>query len=179
MRIDSRFASLREAIRGTTAPREILETLELFDVEYWSFDRKLCRGQVVMHRDRVRDIKDAFLLMHDLEFPVGKVVPLVRYDWNDEASMADNNSSGFCYRFIVDTDRLSNHSSGTAFDLNPRQNPFRSRSGIIYPPGAVRDLSAAGTILPDGEIVRFFRERGWTWGADWTSVKDYHHFEKL
>lgn len=179
MRIDSCFASRGEAIRGTKAPLKITKTLELFDVRYWSFDGKLHKGQVVMREDRVRDIKDAFKLMVELRFPVGKVIPIIQYGWDDEASMADNNSSGFCYRLIIEKDQLSNHSFGTAFDLNPRQNPFRSRSGTIYPPGAVRDLSAPGTLLPDGEIVRFFKERGWTYGGDWTSVKDYHHFEKL
>jgi hypothetical protein len=24
-----------------------------------------------------------------------------------------------------------------------------------------------------------FKELGWDWGGDWTSLKDYQHFEKL
>ena len=27
-------------------------------------------------------------------------------------------------------------------------------------------------------LVREFKIRGWSWGGDWRSVKDYQHFEK-
>jgi hypothetical protein len=35
-----------------------------------------------------------------------------------------------------------------------------------------------GTIEPDSKIVKAFKERGWTWGGDWKSLKDYQHFQK-
>jgi peptidoglycan L-alanyl-D-glutamate endopeptidase CwlK len=28
------------------------------------------------------------------------------------------------------------------------------------------------------EVVDFFKSKGWTWGGDWRSFKDYPHFEK-
>jgi len=176
--IDSSFASLEEAIQGTKAPPEVISTLALINVAYVSFDGLMHAGQLVMHTGLVRDVEDAFALMRTLRFPIAKVRPVVVYGWDDEASMDDNNSSGFNYRFILDTNRLSNHSLGCALDLNPRQNPYRSRSQKIYPSGAVYDPSAQGTLLAAGEIVRFFEDRGWEWGGTWTTVLDYHHFEK-
>lgn len=177
MRIDSCFASLEEAIRGTPAPRELIDTLELFTVSYYSFDGELCQGQGVLRRDLVPDVVDAYALMRKIRFPIGKVVPIVRYGWDDEASARDNNSSGFCYRFKVGKDELSNHAS-CAWDINPMQNPFYGRTSEPYPKGSSHNSFAPGTLLPDGEVVRFFLGRGWTWGAVWTSVKDFHHFEK-
>lgn len=28
------------------------------------------------------------------------------------------------------------------------------------------------------EVTNYFKSKGWTWGGDWTSFKDYPHFEK-
>ncbi|MCK7509072.1 MAG: M15 family metallopeptidase [Desulfobacterales bacterium] len=50
--------------------------------------------------------------------------------------MADNNSSGFNFRVIADTNKLSLHSFGRAVDINPVQNPVIYPAGIIAPAGA-------------------------------------------
>ena len=28
------------------------------------------------------------------------------------------------------------------------------------------------------EVTNYFKSKGWTWGGDWSSLKDYPHFEK-
>ena len=28
------------------------------------------------------------------------------------------------------------------------------------------------------QVVNYFKSKGWEWGGDWTSLKDYQHFEK-
>ncbi|MER3329303.1 MAG: M15 family metallopeptidase, partial [Candidatus Kapaibacterium sp.] len=30
----------------------------------------------------------------------------------------------------------------------------------------------------DSRLVKEMKKRGWRWGGDWTSLKDYHHFDK-
>jgi hypothetical protein len=50
---------------------------------------------------------------------------------------------------------------------------------LVRPEGAVYDPARPGTITGDSFIVKFLKERGWTWGGDWTSLKDYQHFEKV
>lgn len=170
--------TFEEAISGTNAPEEIISDLVLIDVEYYSFDGKLHRGQLVMHKDTEQDITAIFKLIREKKFPVEKCIPIVDYEWSDNASMEANNSSGFNYRFIAGTKRLSNHSFGRAIDINPIQNPVIYGDGRISPEGAVYNTKKAGTFSPDCEIVKEFKKRGWRWGGDWNSLKDNHHFDK-
>ena len=39
-------------------------------------------------------------------------------------------------------------------------------------------MKSGGTITAASDIVRIFKSKGWTWGGDWTSLKDYQHFQK-
>jgi hypothetical protein len=92
--------------------------------------------------------------------------------------MEANNSSAFNYRFIAGTQKLSNHASGLAVDLNPFQNPFIYGTGKIQPSGAVYRLDAPGTLTELSPILQAFLERGWQWGGHFQGFLDYHHFEK-
>lgn len=176
--IDSAFASLEEAIRGTTAPPLVCATQVLLDVQYVSFDRRLHQGQLVIHKWHVEEVRDIFRILLLQDFPIERVVPIVAYDWDDERSMADNNSSGFCYRPIMGTNRKSNHSYGHAVDINPALNPYY-KDGVMYPPNGSYDPARPGTHTPTSLAVRLFQERGWTWGGEWEDPVDLHHFEKL
>jgi hypothetical protein len=62
-------------------------------------------------------------------------------------------------------------------DLNTFQNPY-IKGNIILPPGSKYDPSAAGTFTADNAIVKTFIRLGWAWGGNWTSPRDYQHFEK-
>ncbi len=176
--IDSDYASLTEALQGTAAPEELRDTLALFDVPYLSFDGLLHQGQLVMHKELAAEVKELFAELIALQFPIQKVVPIVAYDWDDEASMADNNASAFNYRLILGTDRLSNHSFGRALDINPLQNPYFARDGKVHPVQARYEPLAPGTLTHGSAPVEAFKKRGWTWGGDWKVPIDYQHFEK-
>jgi hypothetical protein len=101
-----------------------------------------------------------------------------KFAWNDDRSMEANNTSGFNYRAITDGKKISNHALGRAIDINPLLNPY-IRGEEVRPAGAIYDPTQAGTLVESSTIVRFMKERGWTWGGDWTSLKDYQHFEKV
>ena len=176
--VDSRM-SFEEAIAGTAAPQEVIENLCLLDVSYYSFDGELHLGQLLAGKPLRRELEDIFSRMRDLCFPVERAIPIVRYAWSDLASMADNNTSCFNYRFVHNTTRLSRHAHGTAIDINPRQNPVVYRDGTSLPPGAVYSSTAEGAFSPLCPIRGEFLSRGWKWGGDFTAYKDYHHFEKL
>lgn len=177
--IDSSFASLEEAIRGTSAPKDVCENLALIDVLYISFDRYLHQGQLVVRSDLATEVRDLFDGLRILQFPVAKAVPIVAYGWDDDASMVDNNCSAFNYRLILGTDRLSKHSFGSAIDINPVQNPYYARDGNIYPPHAIHDPTAPGTLVSGSDAVEIFIQRGWEWGGHWEEPIDYQHFQKL
>jgi hypothetical protein len=59
----------------------------------------------------------------------------------------------------------SNHSFGTAFDINAQWNPFRRKPAA---PGAKGDLHA---------VAQVFKSFGFTWGGDWKNTPDGMHFE--
>ena len=79
--------------------------------------------------------------------------------------------------------RFSNHSFGVALDINPGQNGLYDRCPVFGPecrlirggnwkPGVVE-----GSIFPDGDVVRLFREAGFRWGGEIEGQqKDFMHF---
>ncbi len=167
-----------EAVAGTLAPAEVLEALCLIDVRYRGFDGRLHLGQLVVHREFEADLREIFARMERWGFPVGRAVPVVRYGWSDEASMAADNTSAFNYRCIAGTDRLSCHAPGRALDINPIRNPAVYPDGRILPPGACYRPAEPGTFTGRDPVALAFRERGWRWGGEFTHLCDYHHFEK-
>ncbi|MER3328894.1 MAG: M15 family metallopeptidase [Candidatus Kapaibacterium sp.] len=120
--VDSKM-SFEEATKGTKAPKELLDSIVLLDVVYYSTDKKLHQGQILVHKNVEEDVKYFFQMAMEEKFPIKQVIPIVSYAWSDDASMSANNSSAFNYRFIAGTTRLSNHSFGKAIDINPYFNP--------------------------------------------------------
>ncbi|MEE9912902.1 MAG: M15 family metallopeptidase [Deltaproteobacteria bacterium] len=175
--IDSAM-SFAEAIEGSPAPLEIIDSLSIIDVTYYSFDGLRHLGQIVADARLEDDIYEIFELIEKSKFPVGKVIPIIAYHWEDGDSMADNNSSAFNFRVIADTNRLSLHSFGRALDINPVQNPVIYPAGIVAPAGASYRPHNNGTFTAKNPIVEEFIKRGWHWGGNFEQPKDYHHFEK-
>lgn len=169
--------TFEEAVSGKDIPANILKNLRLVEVEYFSFDDKLHRGQLIIHKDLVKDIELIFKELKKEKFPIAKVIPIVRYNWNDEKSMRDNNTSAFNYRVVKGTRILSAHSTGRAIDINPLFNP-QIKKGKVIPKGAEYDPGRIGTISGKSAVVNHFKKRGWIWGGNWRSTKDYQHFEK-
>jgi peptidoglycan L-alanyl-D-glutamate endopeptidase CwlK len=175
------FPSLDAALLGCPfeIPKLVSERLSLIEVPYWSFDEDELLGQLVIATARANDAIAIFQELAELRFPIERIVHVAAYEWDDYASMAANNTSAFNFRPKVGKEHeISNHALGVAIDINPRLNPFWGRNGVMLPTNGVHDPSLPGTILPDSAVVRLFKERGWIWGAEWISVKDYQHFEK-
>ncbi len=169
--------TFEEAIAGINIPAAIINNLVLVDVFYYSFNGILCKGQLLVNKAVKQDIIEIFEFIKESRFPVERVIPIAKYDWSDEASIEDNNTTAFNYRFVSGTRIVSSHAYGYAIDINPIQNPYIKRD-IIIPEGSSYDPSVRGTITSDSQLVREFKIRGWSWGGDWRSVKDYQHFEK-
>lgn len=71
---------------------------------------------------------------------------------------------GYCYRMVRGTtDKLSNHSSGTAIDLNASKHPL----------GKVGTFEAGKVPM----IRALAKKYGLTWGGDYKNRKDEMHFE--
>jgi hypothetical protein len=169
--------TFEQCVKGTKAPKDLLDKLCLVNVLYYSTDNKLHRGVLIVDKDVKKDIEEVFELIVKEKFQVKKCLPICDYNWSDSASMADNNSSAFNYRNIAGTNKLSLHALGRAVDINPYFNPYID-NGVVTPKGAKRDVKRNGTFTEEHPIVKKFKELGWRWGGDFQSYKDYHHFDK-
>jgi hypothetical protein len=170
--------TLDEALKSKEIPEEIRAALALVEIPYLSFDRMEQVGHLVIHRALAEEVREIFAILRGRSFPLEKMKPISAYGWDDDASMADNNTSAFNYRPIAGTTQLSNHAYGCAVDINPRLNPYvRAADGATLPPGARYEPIARGTIIPS--LAEVFKSRGWKWGGDWEDPKDWQHFEKI
>ncbi|MEI7907363.1 MAG: M15 family metallopeptidase [Bacteroidota bacterium] len=169
--------NLEQALKNTTAPGSIIDSVTLLEVEHFGYDNIIHIGHLVVNKALTEEVKIIFDLLLQNKFPIEKIIPISEYNFNDELSMRDNNSSCFNYRTIAGTERLSKHAFGNAIDINPRYNPYINGTKIS-PINGIYDNTEKGTILQNSSIVQIFKSFGWTWGGDWVEYKDYQHFEK-
>lgn len=172
-------AGASERNPASPCPPEIFDRQVVVPVRFVDFEGREGAGEIVVDRELAEDVRDLFALMLEKGFPIARVVPASdpRFGWDDGKMMAANDSSGFNYRVIANTDKLSWHAYGRAIDLNPVQNPY-FHGDRVDPPGATYDPSAPGTIVEGDFITAFMDARGWEWGGRWQDRKDYQHFQK-
>ncbi len=158
-----------------------LSDLCLLTLSYVGFDGKRYTGQMTAAAEVGEELADIFRELYEGGFPIERMQLIDVYGADDGASMADNNTSAFCYREIDGTEYLSNHSFGKAVDINPVQNPY-VRGEHIEPEASReymdRENVRPGMIVPGDVCHTAFTSRGWDWGGDWTGPIDYQHFEK-
>jgi hypothetical protein len=159
------------------------ELLRRVEVNYVGFDGQTHRGELVVHQDVVADVIAIFEQLHRMHYPIAKMRTVADYPGaEDELSMEDNNTSAFNCRLLPSGRAWALHAYGRAIDVNPLINPFIDGGGDIQPKTAGPYLDRTRTdpgILHGGDpAVRTFTDRGWRWGGDWRSPKDYQHFER-
>jgi D-alanyl-D-alanine carboxypeptidase len=159
------------------------ELLRRVEVDYTGFDGQTHRGDLVVHQDAVADVIAIFDQLHRLGYPIAKMRTVDHYPGaEDELSMEDNNTSAYNCRLMPSGHGWALHAYGRAIDVNPLLNPFIDSSGDLQPTTAGPYLDRTRTdpgILHAGDpVVRAFTDRGWQWGGDWRTPKDYQHFER-
>lgn len=164
---------------GCPAPPADLRRITL---SYLGFDGRSHRGELVVHRDVVRDVIEIFADLYSARFPIAKMRTVDNYPRaEDELSMQDNNTSGFNCRPLP-SGSWSLHAFGRAVDINPLVNPYISASGDLQPATARAYLDRIRNdqgMIRDGDVVvRAFARRGWRWGGHWHDPIDYQHFER-
>lgn len=170
----------------TDEPLQIsYDELSYVHVLHYDFEGQVQEGELICNQAIAQDLVDIFYELYKSQYPIGKIRLIDEYGADDEASMADNNTSCFNYRPVSGTSKLSNHSYGCAIDINPLYNPYvRTRNGkeLVSPDNAepYADRSADFPYKIDREDLccQLFTEHGFTWGGAWNSSKDYQHFEK-
>lgn len=161
-----------------------ISRLQFLNIQYFDFENQLNSDGTIIVLDVIADqVKKIFQKLLEIKFPISKISTIDNYQGNDEKSMADNNSSAFNFRNIIDSNKYSIHSYGLAIDINPVQNPYiiNTKKGIkIYPSEGYkyvdREKYAKGMITP--EVVEiFYQHKLIGWGGNWQGGKDWHHFE--
>lgn len=170
--------------KDCTVPREDLRYIHVLHKD---IDGVTHEGELVCNKAIAHDVIEIFKELYEASYPIEKMVLVDEYDADDEASMRDNNSSAFNFRFISGTEDISMHGEGLAVDINPLYNPFVTYNYEIgewyVEPGTAwdyvdREWDFPYKIEEDDLCVRLFKQHGFVWGGDWEEEQDYQHFEK-
>lgn len=163
--------------------------LSLVTFQYFGFDNHVHDdGQVVVMDAAAPHVLGIFAKLEAMRFPIAKARLMDRYDGDDEAAMADDNTSAFNGRKIVGGSSISLHAYGLAIDLNPIQNPFVRRAGanLKFDPAAGIEYANRTKDRPwkmprlglAESVIDVFADGGFLiWGGYWNDPVDYQHFQ--
>jgi hypothetical protein len=174
-----------KVMEGKSYPADTLiplQELRLLRIKYYGFDGEIKTGDMIAHKTVAKELLDIFEELFAAEYPIEKMNLTDYYDAGDVRSMTNNNTSAFYWRNITGGKSLSYHAVGLAVDINPLYNPYVKGNTVEPPYAAVyldRTTPVKGLIANSQDAaVRAFKKRGWRWGGDWRTLKDYQHFEK-
>lgn len=104
----------------TQEPLQIsYEELSYVHVLHYDFEGQIQEGELICNQAVAQDLVEIFYELYESQYPIEKIRLIDEYSADDEASMADNNTSCFNYRTVPGSTKLSNHSYGFAIDINP------------------------------------------------------------
>jgi hypothetical protein len=150
---------------------------------HYDFSGVVREGELMVNAKLADEVMEIFYALYLAKYPLTSVNLVDDYGQPhiDGLSMAANNTSGFCYRYVTGTKTLSRHSYGAAIDVNPQLNPYINGDRISPSNGAPyvdRTQDFSGKIDHDDLCYKLFIAHGWEWGGDWEGDKDYQHFSK-
>ena len=163
--------------------------LRYLKVLHRNADGKPQRGEMVVNAAIADKVLTIFMQLYEAGYRIERMVLIDNFDADDESSMRANNSSSFNFRFMTgSTTKISKHGLGLAIDINTLYNPYvkQKSDGTWHIEPATREEYAFNrdnrTDIPykiDHEDLAYklFTAAGFEWGGDWTSLKDYQHFE--
>ena len=180
---------LKVRITGLSFPedasdcRMTYEDLRYVGLMYIDYNGEEQVGELMVHRMVAQDILEIFykLYLYGYQLSSVRLVDDYGQPGQDSLSMADNNTSAFCYRKVNNSKKLSWHSFGAAVDINPVENPYINGKSVSPEAGRAyldrKDLRPH-MITHEDYAYTLFKEYGWKWGGDFKGDKDYQHFYK-
>ena len=161
-----------------------LEDLRYLHVLHKDINGITHEGELVCNVYIASDVLEIFRALFLADYPIERVRLVDEYGADDETSMRDNNSSCFNFRLISHTTKISKHGLGLAVDINTLYNPYvKTVNGkLIIEPATAGEYTDRSKNFPykieKGDLCyKLFTERGFEWGGEWKTVKDYQHFE--
>ena len=174
-------ASMQNTTWDSFCPVSI-DDLAYVTASYWGFDNKVHTGHLIIDQKLAIEVVEIFEELFVNKFPIQQMRLMSEFNGSDDLSMSANNTSCFNCRYCTSSNKiLSKHAYGRAIDINPVYNPFVKKNTILPPNGheyTNRNKKLKGMIKKSDACYNAFIKRGWRWGGDWKSLKDYQHFEK-
>lgn len=158
--------------------------LRLLTIPFVDFSGDLKLGRMIVSKEVQDEVLTIFEAIGDAGFRIQQMQLVSDFDGSDDKSMDANNTSAFNCRLTTGGTRLSQHSFGTAIDINPIQNPYVTstitlpEAGVNFDQPDERNHEHQGVILDQSIVVTAFANTGWSWGGNWSSLKDYQHFSR-
>jgi len=159
------------------------DRLRLVQFAYVGFDKQPhSDGRLVVLDALAEHVMQIFATLRERKFPIATAQLMNKYDGNDEASMAENNTSALDVRQVAGGSSISLHAYGAAVDINPVQNPYVRRSGrglVVSPRAGLGYVNRRNLREGMAELViDVFAEHGFSmWGGCWPNPTDYQHFQ--
>lgn len=167
------------------------EQLSYVQVSHWDFQGRVASGELVVAAIEAEPLSSVFRELFDAKFQIRRMSLVDDFGLSpdpadgadDFASIEADNTSAFNCRLRTGSDEVfSDHSFGTAIDLNPLENPYVGSSGTTPHPASRpyldRSVVAPGVIGADSVVTEAFERIGWSWGGDWSAPIDYQHFSR-
>ena len=162
------------------------DDLRVLRILYYGYDKKHHIGEMVINKKLAKEAKTIFYKLYKKKYQIHKMQRIDAYGGDDDASIADDNTSCFNYRNVDGSSNLSKHSYGRAIDINPFHNPYVHKVNgkwKVSPPKAKkyadRSKKFKHKITHSDYCFKLFKKAGYIWGGDWYTVKDYQHFQKV
>lgn len=170
-----------------------LSELRYLKMLHYNYDGEIQVGEMIVNSQIEKDCLEIFQALFEEEYQICRMVLIDDYwtgdgEETDGVSIKNNNTSCFNYRNVPGSTKRSKHALGLAIDINPYENPYVPTSAGVpdysnldekeYYYATNRNETDAHVITSEDLVYQLFRDKGFTWGGNWKSLKDYQHFQK-
>lgn len=157
-----------------------VDGLAYLTMSHHGFDGLVHTGEMIVNARVAEDVVGVFEELFVAGFPIEEM-RVTCADEIDAPPTGDGNVTGsFACRDAVNTGKWSQHAYGLAIDINPFHNPY-IKGDLVIPELASyyldRDLLLPG-MIETSVAVEAFADIGWSWGGNWSSLKDWMHFSE-
>ena len=184
---DGRYASTVAAVPDDVLARSTWQPscpvpardLRYLTMSFWGYDNHPHTGEMIVNARVADAVTRVFGHLYEARFPLEEMRVVAAPELTAPPTGDGNNTSAFVCRGAVGQTRWSAHAYGLAVDVNPFCNPY-VKGNLVLPELSSSYVDRAnvrpGMIEPGDVVVRSFAAIGWSWGAEWTSLKDIQHF---
>jgi len=165
-----------------------LDDLRYINVNHLNFNGQTVSGEIIVHKEVADDIVNIFAELYAIGYPIRQMRLVSDFGANDWQSIEADNTSAFnCRPITGNKKKWSKHAYGKAIDINPLENPYINRKGHISHKASwkykkrvhsVNTPENKALLLKNDKATKIFKNYGWIWGGDWSTIKDYQHFVK-